>query len=85
MDLDFYTIAGFIGAAAIIVAYFSTQQGWVDATGRPFLLANLAGALLILLSLYAEWNFPAAVIEAFWAAISLYGLARRPTGGSAHH
>ncbi|HEY8289102.1 MAG TPA: hypothetical protein VIG49_07530 [Acetobacteraceae bacterium] len=82
--MDVYTIAGFVGAAAIIVAYFSTQQGWIDATSRPCLLANLIGALLILLSLYAEWNFPAAVIEGFWAAISLYGLARAPSRARPH-
>lgn len=77
MRLEIYTFAGFAGAMIIIVAYFATQQGWIGANDRRYLLANLAGALLILLSLYAEWNFPSAVIEAFWAVISLYGLARR--------
>ena len=28
-------------------------------------------------SLWTAWNFPSAVIEAIWAAISLYGLVRR--------
>lgn len=73
-----FTIAGFAGSAIVIVAFFAAQQGWVDAKDRRYLLANLVGAALILLSLYAEWNFPAAVIEGFWAAISLYGLVRGP-------
>ena len=41
-----------------------------------FPTANLVGSLLILVSLYSAWNFPSAVIEVIWAAISLYGLSR---------
>jgi hypothetical protein len=77
MGLDLFTIAGLIGAAIIIVAYFATQQGWAGANDPPYLVANLLGACLILLSLYAAWNFPTAVIEGFWAGISLYGLWRQ--------
>jgi len=38
---------------------------------------DLAGALLILVSLFAEWNLPSVVVEGFWAAISVYGLVNR--------
>lgn len=41
-------------------------------------LVNLVGAVLILLSLIAAWNLPAAIIETFWAAISVYGLMKKP-------
>ena len=34
------------------------------------------GASLILISLFYEWNFPSVVIEIFWVAISLYGMAK---------
>jgi hypothetical protein len=58
----------------IIIAYFSNQQGWMSSTGPRFQLLNLCGSALILVSLYYQWNLPSVVIEAFWAAISLYGL-----------
>jgi hypothetical protein len=48
----------------------------VTAGDWRFPAANLAGALLLLVSLYDQWNLPSVVIECFWAAISLYGLSR---------
>jgi hypothetical protein len=69
-------IAGFVGAALVIAAYFANQQGWLPPEDWRFPLANLVGAGLIMASLYAEWNFPSAVIEGFWIAISAYGLLR---------
>jgi hypothetical protein len=76
MSLDILTLAGIAGAAIVIAAYFSNQQGWLGSDDLRYPLANLLGAALILLSLWGAWNLPAAVIEGFWVAISLYGLTR---------
>jgi hypothetical protein len=67
---------GLIGSGLVILAYFANQQGWMSASGWRYSALNLAGALLILASLFAEWNTPSVFIEAFWAVISLYGLLR---------
>jgi hypothetical protein len=67
---------GLVGSALVIGAYFANQQGWMASTGWRYSLLNLVGASLILASLLAEWNLPSVVMEAFWAAISLYGLWR---------
>lgn len=75
--MDIYTTAGFAGAALVIVAYFANQQGWLSSEDSRYPFANLLGACLILVSLAVQWNLPAAVIEGFWAAISLYGLIRQ--------
>jgi len=82
MPLDPLTLAGMAGAVLIVGAYFANQQGWLPSHDWRFPLANLLGALLILASFTVAWNLPAAIIEIFWAAISLYGLARalRRTG-----
>ena len=80
MEFDPYTVAGMIGAMIVVVAYFANQQGWLASTDWRFPAANLVGAGLILVSLSTAWNLPAAVIEAFWAAISVYGLARGRRG-----
>jgi hypothetical protein len=75
-DLAIYDLAGFLGAAIIVVAYFAMQQRWLNALDWRFPAANLLGSLMILVSLWFEWNFPSVVIEIFWALISLMGLAR---------
>jgi hypothetical protein len=76
MSIAPYDLAGFVGAALMIVAYFANQQRWLRSEDWRFPGLNLLGSALILISLYFEWNFPSVVIELFWFAISLWGLAR---------
>lgn len=76
MRVELYDIAGFVGAAAIIAAYFANQQRWLKSEDWRYPFANLVGAALILVSLFFEWNFPSLVIEIFWITISLYGIAK---------
>ena len=76
MAADPYTLGGMAGTALIVGAYFANQQGWIASHDWRFPLVNLIGALLILASFTVAWNLPAAIIEIFWAAISVYGLAR---------
>ena len=76
MPIEIYNIVGFLGTASLIAAYFANQQGWLPSDDWRFPFANLLGAVLILISLFFEWNFPSAVIECFWIAISLWGLGK---------
>jgi hypothetical protein len=82
MRFNPFTACGIVGAGCFIIAYFATVQGWMSLRDWRFPAANLLGALLLLVSLYDAWNLPSVVIEAFWAAISLYGIVRsRRDGG----
>ena len=76
MTFDLYTVAGMIGAILVVVAYLANQAKWLRSDDWRFPAANLVGAMFILISLYDAWNLPAAAIEVFWAAISLYGLTQ---------
>lgn len=76
MTADLSILAGFAGAALVILAYLANQMGRLPSDDWRFPGANLAGSALILISLYSAWNWPSVVIELFWAAISIYGLAR---------
>ena len=58
-------LAGFLGAAIIIVAFFANQQGWLDSADWRFPAANLAGSVLMMGSLIVQWNAPSVAIEGF--------------------
>jgi hypothetical protein len=76
MALDLSTIAGVAGSVLIVFAYFANQQGWLSTENWPYSLANLVGAVLIVISLITAWNLPMAIMEGFWALISVYGLLK---------
>jgi len=79
--IDAPTAAGLIGVTLLLAAYFANQQRWLSAADWRFPLANFLGSCLVLVSLATQWNWPAAVIEAAWAAISLMGLVRSLRAG----
>lgn len=68
--------AGLLGVLLILAAYAGAALGRLDARLAPALLLNLAGAGLILFSLIYDFNLAAFAMEAAWAAVALFGLAR---------
>ena len=75
-EFGLYDVAGLIGSAIVIIAYFATQAGWFSANDPRFAWANLIGAALIIMSLTMAWNLAAFVMEIFWILISIFGLVR---------
>ena len=69
--------AGLAGVALILLAYAGAAFGRLDAERPLALSGNLIGAGLILVSLLTQdFNLSATVMEAAWAAVALFGLAR---------
>ena len=67
-------VAGFLGMACIIFAYwYQTTRG---QSANPFVQhgVNLAGAVLLTLSLLVFMNPASFVLEFFWAGIAIWGL-----------
>ncbi|MBB4152443.1 hypothetical protein GGQ80_000319 [Sphingomonas jinjuensis] len=75
-----YDVAGLIGVTLMLIAYGATVAGKIDVKAWPALLANLIGAVLVLISLGHDFNLSAAVIESAWAVIALVGLIRLALG-----
>jgi len=69
-------LIGLAGAALLIAVYFANQQRWLSSDDWRYPAGNLAGAVLIFISLCFAWNFPSVVIEIFWAAISVWGIIK---------
>ena len=68
------------GVLMILIAYAGATSGRLDARRAPALLLNLGGALLILVSLYFDFNLSAALMEGAWALVAVYGLAQLVLG-----
>jgi len=67
---------GVLGSLFIASAYLAVSRAWVDPEKPAFNLINLAGAALILLSLYYRPNAGAILIELLWVLIALAALIR---------
>ena len=67
---------GVVGVLLILIAYTGATTKKLDPAKAPALLLNLAGALLILVSLYFDFNLSAVLMEGAWALVALIGLAR---------
>ena len=80
---DFLAGSGLLGAGIVILVYFLNQSGRLASDDWRYQGANILGALLIISSLWVNWNLPAFLIEMFWLGISLYGLIRGLLGKKA--
>jgi len=73
---NLHDMVGIVGVACVLGAYFLLQIGrWHQDTPR-YSVVNAIGALLILFSLYFDFNLPSVIIEIAWLLISLLGIYR---------
>jgi len=66
-------VIGLVGSALFIGA-FAYANIAETLNKLVFNLANLAGAILLLISLSVTFNLAAFVLEAAWAGIALFGI-----------
>lgn len=69
-------LIGVIGATLAISAYLATQMRWLNSDDVRFPALNLAASALIAISLAYSFNLASALMELFWAIISLIGIAQ---------
>lgn len=73
-------VIGFAGMACIIFAY-----AYITGSKAPNAYVqhgvNLLGAMLLAVSLTVNTNMPSMVLEAFWAAIAIWGLVKAARKG----
>ena len=74
--MEFTDVLGNIGILGKMLAYFLLQKGSIPPTGLWYVGLNLAGSLLLIISLLVHWNLPAFLLEAAWALISISGIVR---------
>ena len=67
-------IIGNIGVILFLGAYFLLPPGKIAHTSLWYSGLNLGGALLLMFSLWIDWNLSAFMLEAAWALISMWGI-----------
>lgn len=76
MDLSLSDLIGIIGVFIIMIVYIFLQLEKMDPKGFWFSFLNGIGALLIIVSLFFDWNLASFLMESAWLLISLYGVIK---------
>jgi hypothetical protein len=71
-----FDAAGLFGVLLMLSAYAGAQLGRLAPTGLISLLMNLLGSCLVMASLTRAFNLSAFLMEASWAAVAVFGLAK---------
>ncbi len=69
-------LVGLVGVAIILLSYLLLQIDKLSSKSISYSILNLIGAVLLLISLFYNWNLPSVIIEIFWIAISIFGLIK---------
>ena len=76
MSFGWHDAVALLGVALILIAYALLQLRRLPAEAPAYSWLNALGAAAILVSLAVDFNFSAAVMEATWLLLSIYGLWR---------
>ena len=77
-------LVGWVGAAAVLVAYAAVSTHRVSGTATSYQSLNAAGSVCLLLNTLYYGAYPSTVVNGIWLAIAFYAMTRhRPpsTGG----
>ncbi|QKF92005.1 MULTISPECIES: hypothetical protein [unclassified Campylobacter] len=72
--MDIFQFIGFLGMICIVLGYLLLQIGRLTSNDLSYQLINLAGAILLIISLLVHFNLGSFLIEVFWIFITLYGI-----------
>jgi len=78
-----FDVIGMMGVVVILTTYFLLQNDKLLHDDYSYRFLNIAGATLILVSLFNVFNLAAAAIEVAWIAISMFGAVKRWRRGRA--
>ena len=66
-----------VGALLVLFAFGLGQAGVLSQTARSYLVLNLVGASVLAVDAYLEQQWGFLLLEAVWALIAAWSLARR--------
>lgn len=69
-------LLGLLGVFITLIAYFLLNIKKISSEKTAYPILNIIGSVLILYSLFFEWNIAAFVMEICWLLVSFYGLSQ---------
>lgn len=76
-EIYYYDYIGILGVSIIVITYFFLQIEKIESSTLMYSFANAFGSILIIYSLFYNWNLSSFIIEFFWILISFYGVRKR--------
>lgn len=68
---------GIIGVAAVTYSYLLLHLRKVTRESNIYLASNSIGAILIMVSLWYDWNLCEFIAEVIWLVISILGIVKK--------
>lgn len=78
-----YTLAGWVGAFGLLIAFVLSSLGKMDSQGTPYHVINLICSLMLIVNATANGAYPFIVINSFWSMMSAYAIGKNVFGGAA--
>ncbi len=72
-----YQCVGVLGFLTYLFSFGAVQFGILDGNSTTYSLCNVLAAVLVAISLIADFNLASALIQGSWIVIGLTGLALR--------
>jgi len=74
---DILNAAGLLGVAIILLAYFLFQTEKVAKDDIKYLLLNLIGSFLMMISLLGFFNLASFILQLSWIAITIHSIYKK--------
>jgi len=69
-------LAGWVGTAALLLAYGLVSTRRLAGDSVPYQALNLVGGVLVLVNSFYHGAMPSVAVNVFWIAIGIFALSR---------
>ena len=72
-----FDAVGWLGAAALLVAYAMVSSRKMEADSAPYQVLNIIGSILLVANTIFYRAYPSSFVNLIWAGIAVFSMATR--------
>jgi hypothetical protein len=76
-DYIWFDAIGWVGAAALLVAYAMVSHKKLEGDSATYQLLNISGSLLLAVNTIFYGSYPSTFVNVIWAGIAVFAIAAR--------